>query len=199
MSCPVMSTSRPLFLGASYRFSKSCILLNFTAPGGDNRKEPRVVFIVSTVNLVLQQKERFEAFLGDKYPVGEISGANSTEIPLKYLLQKHEVVVMTAQILVNALNSKTKEERVELSDISLLLFDECHHADKEHSYNRIMERYLALKTQAGKQHSLPQVYLDIALQIGSVLYFVLFFYCTAWCPKTRANLTDKQTRRCDFV
>ena len=123
-----------------------------------------MVFIVSTVNLVLQQKERFENFLGDKYSVGEISGANSTEIPLKYLLQSHKVVVMTAQILVNALNSKTKEERVNLSDISLLLFDECHHADKEHPYNRIMEMYLALKNQAGNQHSLPQVRLNITRQ-----------------------------------
>ena len=194
-----MSLKLHAYFCTNYRFLKDCIHLNHSTAGGDSRKDPKVVFIVSTVNLVLQQKDRFEDFLGDKYSVGEISGANSTEIPLKYLLQKHEVVVMTAQILVNALNSKNMEERVELSDISLLLFDECHHADKEHSYNRIMERYLALKTQAGKQHSLPQVYLDIALQIGSVLYFVLFFYCTAWCPKTRANLTDKQTRRFDFV
>ena len=120
-------------------------------------KEPRVVFIVSTVNLVLQQKERFEAFLGHKYSVGEISGANSTEIPLKYLLHSHDVVVMTAQILVNALKSVNREERVGLKDISLLLFDECHHAHKEHPYNSIMEKYLALKAQAGHQHNLPQV------------------------------------------
>ncbi len=146
-----------LVLGTSYRFSTDCILFNYTAADDDNTKERRVVFIVSTVNLVLQQKERFEAFLGDKYSVGDISGANATEIPLKCLLQSHKVVVMTAQILVNALNSKNKQERVQLSEISLLLFDKCHHADKEHSYNRIMDRYLALKKQAGKQHSLPQV------------------------------------------
>ena len=116
-----------------------------------------MVFIVSTVNLVLQQKDRFAYFLGGKYSVGEISGANSTDIPLKYLLQSNNVVVMTAQILVNALNSKNKEERVELKDISLLLFDECHHAHKEHPYNNIMEKYLALQAQPGYQHSLPQV------------------------------------------
>lgn len=119
---------------------------------------------MSTVNLVLQQKDRFEAFLRDKYRVGDISGANATEIPLKYLLKNNDVV-MTAQILVNALNTTNKEERVELRDISLLLFDECHHADKEHSYNRIMEKYLGLKKQPGKQHSLPQVQLGITLLI----------------------------------
>ena len=147
--------------------------LRFSATGSSSRKEPRVVFIVSTVNLVLQQKERFEAYLGDKYSVGEISGANSTEIPLKYLLQNHKIIVMTAQILVNALNSKTREESVKLDDISLLLFDECHHAHKEHSYNRIMERYLALKSQAGRQHNLPQVQLDLNNT---------FYICYGTCP-----------------
>lgn len=149
----------PYFFGfqlANLKIMYPSLLLK-PATDNINRKEPRVVFIVSTLNLVLQQKERFEAFLGDKYSVGEISGANATEIPLKYLLQNHKIVVMTAQILVNALNSKNKEERVDLSDITLLLFDECHHADKEHSYNRIMEKYLALKSQPGNQHSLPQV------------------------------------------
>ncbi|PFX15412.1 putative ATP-dependent RNA helicase DDX58 [Stylophora pistillata] len=120
------------------------------------RKRPKVVFIVSTVNLVSQQKERFELYLRDKYSVADISGANTMEIPLKYLLQSHDIIVLTAQILVNALNSKTKEEQVNLEDISLLLFDECHHAHKEHSYNRIMETYLALKKQPRKQGPLPQ-------------------------------------------
>ena len=112
---------------------------------------------MSTVNLVSQQKERFELYLRDKYSVVDISGANATEIPLKYLLQNHDIIVLTAQILVNALTCKSKEEQVNLEDISLLLFDECHHAHKEHSYNRIMERYLALKKQPRNQGSLPQV------------------------------------------
>jgi len=138
-----------------------------------------VVFIVSTVNLVLQQKERFEAFLGDTYSVGEISGANSTEIPLKFLLQNHNVVVMTAQILVNALKSDFKGERVELKDITLLLFDECHHAHKEHPYNSIMEKYLALKAQAGHQHSLPQVREH-----------------TYWRFRSRANCKKRSQKAC---
>ena len=122
-----------------------------------------MVFIVSTVNLILQQKERFRIFLDGKYSVGEISGANATDIPLKYLLQSHSVVVMTAQILVNALNSENKEERVKLKDISLLLFDECQHAHKDHPYNSIMEKYLAVKFQPGYRHSLPQVGENFAL------------------------------------
>ena len=128
-----------------------------TAADCSNRKQPKVVFIVSTVNLVSQQKERFEAYLGYKYPVVDISGAKATEVPLKYLLKSHSIFVMTAQILVNALNSKNKEEQVNLEEISLLLFDECHHAHKEHPYSRIMERYLAFKKQPRHQGPLPQV------------------------------------------
>ena len=103
-------------------------------------------------------------FLDSKYPVGEISGGNATDIPLKYLLQSQSVVVMTAQILVNALNSENKEKRVELKDISLLVFDECHHAHKDHPYNNIMEKYLVLKFQPGyRRDSLPQVGENFAL------------------------------------
>ena len=155
---PTELDSRPYQQVPSASNLNALHLHSLTATGGSSRKEPKVVFIVSTVNLVLQQKERFEAHLSDKYSVGEISGAKATEIPLKYLLQHHTIVVMTAQILVNALNSKSKEEQVKLEDISLLLFDECHHAHKEHSYNRIMERYLALKDQPGRKDHLPQVW-----------------------------------------
>ena len=125
---------------------------------------------MSTVNLVLQQKERFELFLGQKYSVSDISGANS-DIPLKYILQNHEVVVLTAQILVNALK-EGRELRVNLSDISLLFFDECHHANKEHSYNKIMENYVALKLQPGNRCKLPQV------RDGVYLFcFVFVLFC----------------------
>ena len=128
--------------------------MNFS--GVADQRAPKVVFIVSTVNLVSQQKERFQLYIDN---VSDISGATAKGIPLKYLLKNDDVgvdvVVMTAQILVNALNDK--EHEVALSDISLLIFDECHHTQKEHPYNKIMEKYLALKLQPGTQHKLPQV------------------------------------------
>ena len=147
------------------------------------------MFIVSTVNLVLQQKERFDYFFGGKYSVGEISGANSTDIPLKYLLQDHNVVVMTAQILVNALNNENKDQRVELKDISLLLFDECHHANKEHPYNNIMGTYLALKSQPGYQHSLPQV------PHNSLLMSFPVCFLKSYCYQTMLILYVERTKR----
>ena len=116
-----------------------------------------MAFIVNTVNLVAQQKEKFQIFLGSQYSVSDMSGAKSKDIPFKYLLQENDIVVLTAQILVNAL--KDKDNRVALSDISLLIFDECHHAQKGHPYNKVMEQYLALRLQPGSRHELPQVRL----------------------------------------
>lgn len=105
---------------------------------------------------MLQQKERFEYFLNGKYRVAEISGGVAAEVPLQFLLTNNDVVVLTAQILVNAL--KDKNSGVRLTDITLLIFDECHHTNKDHPYNKIMERYMTLKKQPGaKPNSLPQV------------------------------------------
>ena len=54
-------------------------------------------------------------------------------------LKMNEVVVMTAQILVNILNSGF----VKLKDISLLVIDECHHAVKNHPFNQVMDCFRA--------------------------------------------------------
>ena len=116
----------------------------------------KIVFIVSTVNLVLQQKQRFEIYLSDKYKVMDISGANSSELSLEYALQTNDVVVVTAQILVNALEDP--ESTVSLSGISLLIMDECHHTNKDHPYNKIMVQYMTLRLQPKRQKSLPQVH-----------------------------------------
>ena len=53
-----------------------------------NRK---VIFIVNTQSLILQQSQRFEDFLSGRYVVNEISGTNSSEIPLEFLLKESDV------------------------------------------------------------------------------------------------------------
>lgn len=77
--------------------------------------------------------------------------------------------MLTAQILVDALKSR----RVKITDFSLLIFDECHHTNKEHPYNEIMLTYLGIKFppcysvgQSGKV-SLPQIIgLTASLGVG---------------------------------
>jgi len=50
----------------------------------------------------------------------------------------NDVLIMTPQILLNALDSN---ELQSLSAFSLLVFDECHHMKKRYPYNDIMARY----------------------------------------------------------
>ena len=42
-----------------------------------------------------------------------------------------------------------------ISDFSLIIFDECHHTDKEAVYNKIMMHYLLVKEEG--THPLPQI------------------------------------------
>jgi ERCC4-related helicase len=120
--------------------------------------KPNVIFVVDKLNLVLQQKKRFEEYLTN-YRTSHITGADaeSQYVPLKILLKEDDIVVLTAQILVDALKDKT----VRITDISLLVFDECHHANKNHAYNQIMQAYLDLKINGGETKTLPQVKFNL--------------------------------------
>ena len=104
-------------------------------------------------------------FISDSYDITDISGANAQDKTLDEISQENNVIVLTAQILVDALKSK----RVRITDFSLLIFDECHHTGKGHPYNEIMLAYLGIKfSSQGKQtNSLPQVIgLTASLGVG---------------------------------
>ena len=91
---------------------------------------------------MLQQRMRFDYYLSNKYKIADISGANLPEKKsLSALHRDNDVIVLTAQILVDALSQK----RIAITDFSLLIFDECHHTQKGHPYNDIMSKYLAVK------------------------------------------------------
>lgn len=51
---------------------------------------------------------------------------------------KHQVMVMTAQIFLNLLNHGL----ISIRKTNVLIFDECHHARKNHPYREIMRHYL---------------------------------------------------------
>lgn len=48
-------------------------------------------------------------------------------------VNEHHVLVMTAQIFVDLLG----HARIRLSQVNLIVFDECHHAKKEHPYAQV--------------------------------------------------------------
>ena len=98
-------------------------------------------FFAPTVALCEQQKN----VVADHIPVsvGIISGANEPGQWKKAalwerVLQTHRIMISTPQVLLDAL----RHGYISLGrDISLLVFDEAHHAVDNHPYNRIMMEF----------------------------------------------------------
>lgn len=70
--------------------------------------------------------------------VGEFKGDSKIDNWSKLMWQnkfeQYHVLVMTAQIFVNILSAGF----IELDKINLVIFDECHHATKDHPYSQVM-------------------------------------------------------------
>lgn len=96
---------------------------------------------------------------------GDMEGVSVT-----WCIENYDIVVMTAQILVNALNSG---EVASLEVLTLILLDECHNTTGKHPYNNIMTRYLDTKLTSGT-HSLPQVPHHTVLVCSTLFCFTLF-------------------------
>nr|AHA15372.1 LGP2 [Cairina moschata] len=121
----------------------------------ESRRDGRVAVLVNKVHLVEQHaKEEFHVLQGS-FRVTAISGDSSHKCFFGQAVKRSDVVICTAQILHNALLSREEDTRVELTDFSLLVIDECHHTQKEAVYNKIMLHYLQRKLSG--RRDLPQI------------------------------------------
>ncbi|KAG6758162.1 hypothetical protein POTOM_038498 [Populus tomentosa] len=71
----------------------------------------------------------------------------------KQEIDKHEVLVMTHQILLNGL----RQGYFKLDLIKVLIFDECHHARGNHPYACIMTEFYHRELRSG-HHDLPRIF-----------------------------------------
>lgn len=100
-----------------------------------------VLVLVPTVPLVMQQAAAIRS--STDLQVGEISSdPHSIRVVYdyfewQYAIASYQVLVMTPQICLNVLRHGLSSMR----DISLLIFDECHHAIKNHPYNCILREF----------------------------------------------------------
>ncbi|XP_056283178.1 interferon-induced helicase C domain-containing protein 1 [Pseudoliparis swirei] len=127
----------------------------------------KVVVLVNKVPLVEQHySAEFLPFLKQTYKVERVSGDCQLKISFTEIVKKNDVIICTAQILENFLerSNKGEDEGVELSDLTLIVIDECHHTQKGGVYNHIMMRYLMqkhknkrLKKEQKKPKPLPQI------------------------------------------
>uniref|UniRef100_A0AAZ3QP49 RNA helicase n=1 Tax=Oncorhynchus tshawytscha TaxID=74940 RepID=A0AAZ3QP49_ONCTS len=120
------------------------------------RKEGRpgkVVVLVNKVPLVEQHySTEFWKFLKNKYKVERVSGDSQLKISFTDIVQKNDIVICTAQLLENYLERAHSgdDDGIKLSDLSLIVIDECHHTQKGGVYNHIMIRYLKQKHKNAK-------------------------------------------------
>ncbi|KAG5651502.1 hypothetical protein H0H81_008396 [Sphagnurus paluster] len=98
-----------------------------------------IIFLVPKVALVEQQGN----FISRNTPLRVIKLHGALDIDLtdrarwKKRFSQHDVFVMTAQIFLNLLTHSVWS----IDKVSLMIFDECHHARKNHPYNGIMREY----------------------------------------------------------
>jgi endoribonuclease Dicer len=129
---------------------------------GNERGSPKrlVFFVVDKVALAIQQAE----FLQRTCPgrIGVLFGAlgvdNYSPAQWKDVYSRHDVVVLTADIMKDCLARNI----LHMSTISLLIYDECHHARKAHPYALIQEFY---HTVAPEQR--PRIFGMTASPIGA--------------------------------
>eukprot|EP00057_Strongylocentrotus_purpuratus_P011379 XP_011665853.1 PREDICTED: probable ATP-dependent RNA helicase DHX58 [Strongylocentrotus purpuratus] len=116
--------------------------------GATNHRKQKSVFVVNKVPLVKQQKDRCLKYLRGMCEVAGASGEELNHVPLDIVIDANDITVLTAQVLVNAL--KDENIKLELSDIALLVLDECHHCQKSNPYNVLMAMYRDLKLNTPK-------------------------------------------------
>ncbi|XP_032201058.1 endoribonuclease Dicer isoform X1 [Mustela erminea] len=111
--------------------------LSYQIRGDFNRNGKRTVFLVNSANQVAQQVSAVRTHSDLK--VGEYSNlevnAFWTKEKWNQEFAKHQVLVMTCSVALNVL----KNGYLSLSDINLLVFDECHLAILDHPYREIMK------------------------------------------------------------
>ncbi|KAM4558868.1 interferon-induced helicase C domain-containing protein 1 [Odontesthes bonariensis] len=130
-------------------------------------KPGKVVVLVNKIPLVEQHyTKEFLPFLRHTNKVEKVSGDSQLKISFAKIVQRNDIIICTAQILENYLERANdgEDEGVHLSDLSLIVIDECHHTQKGGVYNHIMMRYLKqkhknrrLKKEQKKTVPLPQI------------------------------------------
>ncbi|KAL2087844.1 hypothetical protein ACEWY4_016672 [Coilia grayii] len=131
----------------------------------------KVMVIVNKVVLVEQHfRKEFGKFLRHEYRLEQTSGFTPNKQAFANTVAEHDVIICTAQILLNALLDP--EDGISLSDITLLVIDECHHTKKGDVYQQIMDLYLSdkldniKKRKAGQDEKpLPQI-LGLTASVG---------------------------------
>nr|QDE10796.1 cytoplasmic helicases retinoic acid-inducible protein I [Andrias davidianus] len=130
-----------------------------TQPAGQKGK---VLFLATKVPVYEQQKNVFKQhFENSEYTVAGISGETHESAPSGMIFERHDIIVLTPQILVNNLEDGCIPS---LAMFTLLIFDECHNTTGNHPYSVLMYNYLDMKLGSGATR-LPQI-IGLTASVG---------------------------------
>eukprot|EP00057_Strongylocentrotus_purpuratus_P030682 XP_782422.3 PREDICTED: probable ATP-dependent RNA helicase DHX58 [Strongylocentrotus purpuratus] len=119
----------------------------------------KAIFIVPTRHLKKQQRDGFQ----DLFVPGQVTSLAEGQM-FRDAFEKGNVRVLmiTSQVLVNALT----QNEFKLPEVSMLVFDECHHTTLNHPYNEIMRHYLREKKAVLVQQGVPEEQWPIGQPVG---------------------------------
>ena len=99
----------------------------------------RSIFLCNTVCLVKQQALSIRSLLS--YDVALLTGDQNVDEWTKFnwdaMLEKNEIIVATAQVILDAV----RHSFITLRQINVIIFDECHHARKNHPMHELMNMF----------------------------------------------------------
>ncbi|XP_019860253.1 PREDICTED: probable ATP-dependent RNA helicase DHX58 isoform X2 [Amphimedon queenslandica] len=133
--------------GSGKTFIAALIIYHHLHKKRQEKMKGKVLFIVSTQQLAHQQNMRLREYISG-IDVIDITGDSYCQIHLT--LSQVDIIVCTAGKLLGELN----DNLIHISDITLLVLDECHHTSGRSPYADVMEHYLLEKRDG---HRTPHV------------------------------------------
>lgn len=125
----------------------SCLLISYVKGLKENENK-KTLFLVPTRPLVVQQRDYIEAYFKDTnqdYTVGSYGSNAEDVVTLDENVSEvsgldwksRDVYVSTPQVVLSAM----QHSDLRIENIDLIVFDECHHARKDHPYRLIVSDF----------------------------------------------------------
>ena len=118
---------------------------------------PKIFFIVPENSLLEQQVKAIEdnicKFRVAKIVSGKTDKITSSKRDFNLFMSQYDIFVSTPEIIYRFLYTGL----LNISNIRLLVFDECHHTDLNHPYNILMNEFYFFYQKHDKSVKLPQI------------------------------------------